>query len=169
MSQQETRALRAYSLKLTLSNGRHIALPQNLLTPVQAASIVDDLKILARESGLEIVEVELCPINSDGRIRLSSRLDQFLPVNCLRNQHAAFKLLSNAVYARPVFQWTKLYRPHRKPMISSMESRFQATRVVNSAPVIQWKTAMSAEPNCSPSLMTETLSVLRAVSVRGNK
>jgi hypothetical protein len=67
MSQQETRALQAYSLKLTLSNGRHVALPQTLLTPVQAASIVDDLRILARESGLEIVEVELCPISSDGR------------------------------------------------------------------------------------------------------
>ena len=42
-------------------------MPQNLLAPVQAASIVDDLKVLARESELEIVEVELCPISSDGR------------------------------------------------------------------------------------------------------
>jgi hypothetical protein len=70
-------AVQAYSLKLTVPDGRTITLPQNLLTPVQAKSIADDLKTLARESGLGLVEIELRPIGSDDRARILEEARSF--------------------------------------------------------------------------------------------
>ena len=65
MNERDSGALQAYSLKLTFSNGRRITIPQKLLTRAQAESIADKLYILARESGLEITECELCPVSRD--------------------------------------------------------------------------------------------------------
>lgn len=65
MDERDRGALQAYSIKLTLSNGRRITLSQKLLTRAQAESIADELDTLARESGLKISECELCPANRD--------------------------------------------------------------------------------------------------------
>jgi hypothetical protein len=67
MNKPQIGALHAYSIKLALSSGRRITLPQNLLTRTQAESIAEELDTIARESGLEITQCEVSPVTRDER------------------------------------------------------------------------------------------------------